>query len=149
MLKMANKYGVTLGSCAENITRRGISKEGCLSVSAVNKMLGTSIEDRGTDNNEQRKLCSCYGGKIDALAYGKNCASHCIYCYAKHENDAAMQYYNEDGTLKDNQFTRTSDQSFEADQSEHLLTESEYSDQQVKYQLKSLGEELMKKCKGQ
>lgn len=107
MLQMADKYNITLGTCAENIAKRGISKEGCLSVDAVNKMLGTSIEDKGVDNNDQRKLCSCYGGKIDALAYGKNCASHCIYCYAKHENDIAMQYYNEDGTLKDNQFTRT------------------------------------------
>ena len=70
-------------------------------------MLGTSIEDKGTENNTQRKLCTCYGGKVDALQYNKNCASHCVYCYAKHENDKALEYYNEDGTLKDNNFTRT------------------------------------------
>ena len=108
MLSLKGKYDVTLGTCAEAIAKNGISKEGCLSVSSVNEMLGTSIEDKGTANNEQRKLCSCYGGKIDALQYNSNCASHCVYCYAKHENDTAMQYYNEDGTLKDNDFTRTS-----------------------------------------
>ena len=108
MLSLKDKYGVTLGTCAEAIAKNGISKEGCLSVSSVNEMLGTSIEDKGTANNEQRKLCSCYGGKIDALQYNSHCASHCVYCYAKHENDTAMQYYNEDGTLKDNDFTRTS-----------------------------------------
>ena len=108
MLSLKGKYDVTLGTCAEAIAKNGISKEGCLSVSSVNEMLGTSIEDKGTANNEQRKLCSCYGGKIDALQYNSNCASHCVYCYAKHENDIAMQYYNEDGTLKDNDFTRTS-----------------------------------------
>lgn len=108
MLSLKDKYNVTLGTCAEAIAKNGISKEGCLSVSSVNEMLGTSIEDRGTANNEQRKLCSCYGGKIDALQYNSHCASHCVYCYAKHENDTAMQYYNEDGTLKDNDFTRTS-----------------------------------------
>ena len=108
MLSLKDKYDVTLGTCAEAIAKNGISKEGCLSVSSVNEMLGTSIEDKGTANNEQRKLCSCYGGKIDALQYNSNCASHCVYCYAKHENDTAMQYYNEDGTLKDNDFTRTS-----------------------------------------
>ena len=70
-------------------------------------MLGTSIEDKGTDNNNQRKLCTCYGGKIDALQYNNRCASHCVYCYAKHENNTAMRYYNEDGSLKDNNFTRT------------------------------------------
>lgn len=107
MLSLKDKYNVTLGTCAEAIAKNGISKEGCLSVSSVNEMLGTSIEDKGTANNEQRKLCSCYGGKIDALQYNSNCASHCVYCYAKHENDIAMQYYNEDGTLKDNDFTRT------------------------------------------
>lgn len=107
MLKMKDKYNVTLGTCAEGLVREGISKEGCLSVASVNKMLGTSIPDLGTENNEQRKLCSCYGGKIDALQYNNTCASHCIYCYAKHANDQAMHYYNEDGTLKDNNFTRT------------------------------------------
>ena len=107
MLSLKDKYNITLGTCAEAIARRGISKEGCLSVGAVNSMLGTSIEDKGTDNNNQRKLCTCYGGKIDALQYNNKCASHCVYCYAKHENNTAMRYYNEDGSLKDNNFTRT------------------------------------------
>lgn len=107
MLQMKKEYGITLGTCAEGLSREGISKEGCLSVDSVNQMLGTSIEDNGTENNNQRKLCSCYGGKIDALEYGKNCASHCVYCYAKHDSDAAMQYYNEDGTLKNNLLTNT------------------------------------------
>ena len=111
MLSLKDKYNITLGTCAENIVRKGISKEGCLSVGAVNNMLGTSIEDKGIDNNNQRKLCTCYGGKIDALQYNKNCASHCVYCYAKHENDKALTYYNEDGTLKDNVYTRTRYQS--------------------------------------
>jgi hypothetical protein len=104
---MKNLYGITLGTCAEGLVREGISKEGCLSVDAVNRMLGTSIPDKGTENNTQRKLCSCYGGKIDALKYNAACASHCIYCYAKHENDTALRYYNEDGTLKTNVYTET------------------------------------------
>ena len=100
MLKMKDKYGVTLGTCAENIHREGISNEGCLSVEGVNRMLGTSIEDKGTANNKQRLLCSCYGGKVDALAYDDYCGTSCTYCYGKHENDAVHQYYNPDGTLK-------------------------------------------------
>lgn len=108
MLQMKDKYDVNLGTCAESLVREGISKEGCLSVNAVNEMLGTSIEDKGVENNTQRVLCSCYGGKTDALKYNASCASHCVYCYAKHENDKALQYYNEDGTLKDNVYTRTS-----------------------------------------
>ena len=118
MLSLKDKYGVTLGTCAEPLVREGISKEGCLSVSAVNNMLGTHIEDKGTDNNGSRKLCSCYGGKVDALKYNAACASHCIYCYAKHENDKALQYYNEDGSLKDNVYTRTQESKKESDTSQ-------------------------------
>ena len=129
MLSLKDKYGVTLGTCAEAIAKNGISKEGCLSVSSVNEMLGTSIEDKGTANNEQRKLCSCYGGKIDALQYNSHCASHCVYCYAKHENDTAMQYYNEDGTLKDNDFTRTSSTSTPLQDSRVSLAEHAPSQQ--------------------
>ena len=112
MLKCVEKYNVTLGTCAESIAKKGISKEGCLSVSAVNNMLGTNLEDKGVQNNNQRQLCSCYGGKVDALQYNANCASHCVYCYAKHENDKAMEYYNADGTLKNNDFTRTRESIF-------------------------------------
>ena len=108
MLSLKDKYNITLGTCAEAIVRNGISKEGCLSVSAVNNMLGTSIEDKGTENNSQRKLCSCYGGKVDALQYNAACASHCVYCYAKHESDAAMNYYDRDGKLIRNKWTMTS-----------------------------------------
>ena len=46
MLSLKDKYDITLGTCAEAIAREGISKEGCLSVGAVNSMLGTSIEDK-------------------------------------------------------------------------------------------------------
>jgi hypothetical protein len=107
MLQMKELYGVSLGTCAEGLTRPGISKEGCLSVESVNRMLGTSIPDKGTENNNQRQLCSCYGGKIDALKYNAACASHCVYCYAKHENDRALQYYNKDGSLKYSALTAT------------------------------------------
>jgi hypothetical protein len=105
MLQLAQKYNLELHTCAEPLVLPGILHEGCLSVNAVNEMLGTHIEDKGYDNNKSRQLCSCFGGKIDVLKYGDHCSSHCIYCYAKHENDRAMQYYNEDGTLKRNAFT--------------------------------------------
>ena len=109
MLKCKNKYGVELHTCAEPIKRNGIEVDGCLSVKAVNKMLGTNIKDKGFDNNNQRQKCSCYGGKIDSLAYNDSCASHCIYCYARHANDKAIQYYDENGKLKNNIFTITNE----------------------------------------
>lgn len=105
MLELKNKYGVSMSTCAEPFNVEGISKEACLSVAAINNMLGTSIPETAT--GKQRQLCSCYGGKTDLLRYDNKCASSCIYCYAHHNNNKNLNYYNEDGTLKDNPFTRT------------------------------------------
>ncbi len=107
MLKIANRYGVKLSTCAEPGVIPGISKQGCLSVEQINNILGTHIEDKAEANNKQRQLCTCYGGKVDVLRYDSNCASSCMYCYAHHNGDKMLNYYNEDGTLKDNAFTRT------------------------------------------
>lgn len=107
MLQIANKYGVKLSTCAEPGVIPGISKQGCLSVEQINNILGTHIEDKAEGNNKQRQLCTCYGGKVDVLKYNSNCASSCMYCYAHHNSDKMLNYYNEDGTLKDNVFTRT------------------------------------------
>ena len=107
MVSMKEKYGVELFTCAEPNSKYAdkISKEACLSVAAVNNMLGTSIPETATGN--QRQLCSCFGGKTDLLRYDNKCASSCVYCYAHHNLDKNLNYYNEDGTLKDNPFTRT------------------------------------------
>ena len=107
MLQISSKYNVLLSTCAEPMVKQGITKEGCLSVQAINDMLGTHVEDKDTDNNKFRNLCSCYGGKTDILRYDSNCASSCMYCYAHHNNDKMLNYYNEDGSLKDNKFTQS------------------------------------------
>ena len=111
MLKIANKYGVKLSTCAEPGVIPGISKQGCLSVQQINNILGTHIEDKAEANNRQRQLCTCYGGKVDVLRYNSNCASSCMYCYAHHNSDKMLNYYKQDGTLKDNAFTRTEENS--------------------------------------
>lgn len=108
MLELKNKYKVNISTCAEPFNIEGISKEACLSVAAINNMLGTNIPE--TSTGKQRALCSCYGGKTDLLRYDNKCASSCIYCYAHHNNNKNLNYYNEDGTLKDNPFTRTTAQ---------------------------------------
>ena len=43
MLQLSQKYGINLSTCAEPIVKEGISQEACLSVNAINQMLGTSI----------------------------------------------------------------------------------------------------------
>lgn len=105
---LGDKYGVKLSTCAEpDLLPSGISHEGCLSVQAINNILGTQIEDKGVDNNKSRDLCACYGGKTDMFRYNDKCASSCAYCYAHHNSDAAARIYNPDGSLKQNKFTTT------------------------------------------
>lgn len=127
MLKIANKYGVKLSTCAEPGVIPGISKQGCLSVQQINNILGTHIEDKAEANNRQRQLCTCYGGKVDVLRYNSNCASSCMYCYAHHNSDKMLNYYNEDGTLKDNAFTRANpndySDSFQNTHSDNVVVE--------------------------
>ena len=106
MLQIANKYGVKLSTCAEPGVMPGITKQGCLSVQQINNILGTHIEDKGLANTKQRPLCSCYGGKVDVLRYDQRCSSSCVYCYAHHNRDKILKYYNEDGTLRDFSLTR-------------------------------------------
>lgn len=105
---LGDKYGVTLSTCAEpDLLPSGISHEGCLSVQAINRILGTHIEDKHRDNNKSRPLCECYGGKTDILKYNDKCASSCAYCYAHHNSNAAATMYNPDGSLKHNALTTT------------------------------------------
>ena len=127
MLQIANKYGVKLSTCAEPGVMPGITKQGCLSVQQINNILGTHIEDKGVANSKQRPLCSCYGGKVDVLRYDQKCSSSCVYCYAHHNRDKMLNYYNEDGTLKDVAFTRANpndySDSFQNTHSDNVVVE--------------------------
>lgn len=107
MDSLIDKYGVTMSTCAEPLSfNNRIKRDACLSVNAVNNMLGTNVpQSAGTG---KRKLCSCFGGKTDLLKYDNVCASSCAYCYAHHNNDNILKYYNEDGSLKDMPLTRVS-----------------------------------------
>lgn len=111
VVEIGDKYGVTLSTCAENLSGlKGadrVKQDGCLSVAEVNRVLGTHIADLGKANSRQRVECSCYEGKVDMLAYDAKCYSACMYCYARHTKENPLRYYNEDGTLKDNDLTRT------------------------------------------
>ena len=105
MDSLIDKYGVTMSTCAEPLSSNSrIKRDACLSVNAVNNTLGTNVpQSAGTG---KRKLCSCFGGKTDLLKYDNVCASSCAYCYAHHNNDNILKYYNEDGSLKDMPLTR-------------------------------------------
>lgn len=108
---LADELHFFISTCGEDIKHisglKHIKAVGCLNVAAMNAAMGTN--DIVHVDNEQRSTCSCYGGKVDVLRYDDNCASSCLYCYAKHNSDQAMRYYNEDGSLKINRFTEVTE----------------------------------------
>lgn len=109
MDNIAEEFKISMITCGEQpknlFLKRIRTNIGCINVQSMNKALGTTdiIYTRG----RQRPECSCYGNKTDVFSYNDKCASSCVYCYATHNSNAYLKYYNEDGTLKDNAFTRT------------------------------------------
>ena len=100
---MMEKYSVSIKSCSSN--NLGLQAAACLDPDIINLVTGTEV-DR-TNVTSERKECQCYGNKADVLAYGDNCLSACAYCYAAQQDNNPFTYYNEDGTLKDNEYTQT------------------------------------------
>lgn len=100
---MIGKYNVSIKSCSSN--NLGLQAAACLDPDIINLVTGTEV-DR-TNVTSERKECQCYGNKADVLAYDDNCLSACAYCYAAQQDNNPFTYYNEDGTLKDNEYTQT------------------------------------------
>lgn len=109
MDSLAEQYNVHIWTCGEQPKGLNLNRVrtnvGCVNVDAMNK--ATGMTDIVNVEGHQRKECSCYGNKSDCLTYNDHCASSCMYCYAGHSKNTHVKYYNEDGTLKDNDFTRT------------------------------------------
>ena len=108
-----------------------IKLAGCVNVDSMNAAFGTS--DIAHVEGNQRKNCSCYGNKVDALSYDDTCASSCVYCYAKHNSNKALEYYNPDGTLKRNRFTEVT----ERDQSNYAALNTQESSSDIQENSKS------------
>ena len=104
---------------------------GCVNVDSMNAAFGTS--DIAHVEGNQRKNCSCYGNKVDALSYDDTCASSCVYCYAKHNSNKALEYYNPDGTLKRNRFTEVT----ERDQLNYAASNTQESSSDIQENSKS------------
>ena len=108
-----------------------IKLAGCVNVDSMNAAFGTS--DIAHVEGNQRKNCSCYGNKVDALSYDDTCASSCVYCYAKHNSNKALEYYNPDGTLKRNRFTEVT----ERDQLNYAASNTQESSSDIQENSKS------------
>lgn len=101
---LADTYKVTFSTCGEkSITTqyKGIQQnDGCLNVATIQATLGINNLDF-REGTQRPGKCHCYWNKkSDILSLGDECASSCIYCYARHNGDKTLQYYDEKGRLR-------------------------------------------------
>lgn len=77
LLNMCKSFGLSLETCAENLSLSEIKKIGC-----ANKddwiTCGLNME---LVAKKQRDNCFCDIQKYDLLAYRKECPHNCLYCY--------------------------------------------------------------------
>ena len=102
---------IEIETCSFNI--KGLAPSACLDPFILERIIGISVHHKdGTyDRDTSRPWCMCYGAHSDMFRWNeKKCFSSCAYCYAGKSDNPAISYYNEDGTLKDNKFTRTSEE---------------------------------------
>ena len=110
LLELDKDPEITIQTCSFSI--KGLKESACLDPLIIERVVGVDVlRPDGTYNRDtSRPDCMCYGGRGDFFAHqSKKCYSSCSYCYAAHSGDNKLNYYNEDGTLKDNRFTRTSE----------------------------------------
>lgn len=108
LLELDKDPEITIQTCAFGI--KGLKVSACLDPMIIERITGVDVlrKDGTYDRDTSRPECMCYGCHGDFFkGQNKKCFSSCAYCYAAHSGDNKLNYYNEDGTLKDNDYTRT------------------------------------------
>lgn len=97
----------------------GLKYSACLDPDILAAAVGTTegiMDESGAyARNETRPECCCFKYNNDLLGYSDQCPSMCAYCYGGHSDDVIDQqyrYYDENGNLKDNIFTRVPTSNF-------------------------------------
>ena len=106
LVELNKDPNIEIQSCAFPI--KGLKTSACLDPYIIQSVTGINIMDSYI-KDEARPGCDCYGVHQDFFKNDKTCNSSCAYCYAKHSGDNNMRYYDNNGKLVDNVFTRTSE----------------------------------------
>lgn len=112
LLELDKDPNITIQTCAFGI--EGLKNSACLDPLIIERLTGVDVtsKDGKYDRDTSRPECMCYGAHGDFFAgQQKKCYSSCAYCYAAHSGDNALNYYDENGNLKVNDYTnvRTND----------------------------------------
>ena len=108
LLELDKDPEITIQTCSFYI--KGLKASACLDPLIIERIVGIDVTkpDGTYDRDTSRPGCMCYSHHGDFFkGQNKKCFSSCAYCYAAHSSDNKLNYYNEDGTLKDNDYTRT------------------------------------------
>lgn len=98
---------IEIETCAFPV--KGLKNSACLDPLIIERVTGVDVtsSDGKYKRDTSRKGCMCYGAHSDMFRPNeKKCFSSCAYCYAAHSGDNSLNYYNADGTIKDNPYTR-------------------------------------------
>lgn len=98
---------IEIETCAFPV--KGLKNSACLDPLIIERVTGVDVtsSDGKYKRDTSRKDCMCYGAHSDMFRPNeKKCFSSCAYCYAAHSGDNSLNYYNADGTIKDNPYTR-------------------------------------------
>lgn len=108
LLELDQDKDITIQTCSFHI--QGLEVSACLDPLIIERVVGIDVtrDDQKYARDTSRPECMCYRGHGDMFRINDKCFSSCAYCYAAHSGDNKLNYYNEDGTLKDNEYTRTS-----------------------------------------
>ena len=77
---MAERRGILLSLCAEDVDVPGVVHAGCLSRELVERVAGCRLDVRPS---QQRAGCKCVAS-VDVGVYG-TCGNGCLYCYANQD----------------------------------------------------------------
>ena len=77
---MAERRGIRLSLCAEDVDVPGVVHAGCLSRELVERVAGCRLDVRPS---QQRDGCKCVAS-VDVGVYG-TCGNGCLYCYANQD----------------------------------------------------------------
>ena len=80
---MAERRGIRLSLCAEDVDVPGVVHAGCLSRELVERVAGCRLDVRPS---QQRAGCKCVAS-VDVGVYG-TCGNGCLYCYANQDGIA-------------------------------------------------------------